>query len=181
MTTLTGVVYPLLITFIGQPLFSYRSNGSLISVNNQIVGSELIGQKFTSSKYFQSRPSAVDYNPLPSGGTNLSVTSKTLQDGVKRRTFLFDSINQLDKNVKIPREMLYASGSGLDPHISIQAANLQVDRISKARNLSDEQKNQLKNLISTLSENRQWGFLGEKRINVLKLNIELDTHFQNNK
>jgi len=174
MTILTGIIYPLIITLIGQTVFSFRSNGSLIKVNNNIAGSELIGQKFTSGKYFHSRPSAINYNPLPSGGSNLSVTSNTLKENVKHQVFLFDSINQLDKNIVIPSEMLYASGSGLDPHISVQAANLQIDRICKARNFSEVHKNKLKNLIVNLSENRQLGFLGEKRINVLKLNIEMD-------
>ncbi len=174
ITILTGIIYPLVITLIGQTVFPFRSNGSLIKITNEIVGSELIGQKFTSGKYFHSRPSAINYNPLPSGGSNLSVTSNTLKENVKHQVFLFDSINQLDKNIVIPSEMLYASGSGLDPHISVQAANLQIDRICKARNFSEVHKNKLKNLIVNLSENRQLGFLGEKRINVLKLNIELD-------
>jgi potassium-transporting ATPase KdpC subunit len=174
MTILLGVIYPLFITLIGQTIFPTNSNGSLITINNKIVGSELIGQKFTSNKYFHSRPSAIDYNPLPSGGSNLSVTSQALKEYVKRQMFLFDSINQLDKSIKIPAEMIYASGSGLDPHISVQAANLQINRICIVRKYSDVQKNKLKNLIVNLSENRQLGFLGEKRINVLKLNIELD-------
>jgi K+-transporting ATPase ATPase C chain len=174
MTILTGIIYPLLITLIGQTVFPTRSNGSLITINKKIVGSELIGQKFTSDKNFHSRPSAIDYNPLPSGGSNLSITSQTLKEIIQRRSFLFDSINHLDKNIKIPVEMLYASGSGLDPHISIQSANLQIDRVCKARRYSEVQKNKLKDLIVNLSENRQLGFLGEKRINVLRLNIELE-------
>jgi K+-transporting ATPase ATPase C chain len=174
MTVLTGIIYPLFITAIGQTVFPSKANGSMISANNKLVGSELIGQKFTSAEYFHSRPSATDYNPMPSGGTNLSGTSQALKDNVKRQTFLFDSINQIEKNITIPDEMLYTSGSGLDPHISVQAANLQTDRICKARNLSDDQKSKVKNLIVNLTENRQWGIFGEQRINVLKLNLELD-------
>jgi potassium-transporting ATPase KdpC subunit len=174
MTVLTGLIYPLFILLVGQVIFPFRSNGSMITVDNKFVGSELIGQKFVSSKYFFSRPSAIDYNPLPSGGSNLSVTSQILKENTERRKFLFDSINGLNKNIATPDEMIYASGSGLDPHISLKAVNLQFDRICKVRNLSEKQKKELKNLIENLTENRQLGILGEKRINVLKLNIELD-------
>jgi potassium-transporting ATPase KdpC subunit len=174
MTVLTGIIYPLCITLIGQIIFPLKSNGSLIKVDNKLVGSELIGQNFTSKKYFHSRPSVIDYNPLPSSGSNLSVTNQILKETVETRKFLFDSINQMAENEKIPVEMLYASGSGLDPHISIEAAKLQVNRICLSRSFSATQKYQLINLIDSLSENRQFGFLGEERINVLKLNIELD-------
>ncbi len=174
MTILTGIIYPLFVTLIGQTIYPAKANGSFISIKNKIVGSELIGQEFLSDKYFHSRPSAINYNPMPSGGTNLSVTSAALKEKVKKQAFLFDSINQIDKNTKIPSEMLYASASGLDPHISIKSANLQISRICKARNFSESQKQMLIKLIINLSQNRQFGFLGEERINVLKLNIELD-------
>ena len=177
MTILTGVIYPLFITIIGQTVFANRANGSLIVANNKTVGSELIGQKFVGNQYFSSRPSAVDYNPIPSGGSNLSVTSKELQLRVKRNTAAFDSINQLSPSQIVPSEMIYASGSGLDPHISPEAALLQVDRICKARHLPALAEKQIENLISQSTENRQLGFLGEKRINVLKLNLELDKQF----
>jgi len=177
MTILTGVIYPLFITIIGQTVFANRANGSLIVVDNKNVGSELIGQKFVGNQYFSSRPSAVDYNPMPSGGSNLSVTSKELQLRVKRNTAAFDSINQLSQYQIVPSEMIYASGSGLDPHISPEAALLQVNRICKARHLPATAEKQIENLISQSTENRQLGFLGEKRINVLKLNLELDKQF----
>ncbi len=177
MTILTGVIYPLFVTVIGQTLFYNHSNGSMIVVNNQTVGSELIGQKFTDAQYFSSRPSAIEYNPMPSGGSNLSVTSKELKLRVQRNTAAFDSINQISTSESIPSEMLYASGSGLDPHISLQAALMQVNRICKARHLSETAKNRMKDLISHSIENRQLGFLGEERINVLKLNLEIDKHF----
>lgn len=177
MTILTGVIYPLFITIIGQTVFANRANGSLIVANNKTVGSELIGQKFVGNQYFSSRPSAVDYNPIPSGGSNLSVTSKELQLRVKRNTAAFDSINQLSPSQIVPSEMIYASGSGLDPHISPEAALLQVDRICKARHLPALAEKQIENLILQSTENRQLGFLGEKRINVLKLNLELDKQF----
>jgi len=174
MTILTGIIYPLFVTVIGQTVFHKQSNGSMIVVDGKIIGSELIGQKFTGSQYFSSRPSATDYNPMPSGGSNLSVTSKELQLRVKRNVETFDSINQLSSNQHIPSEMLYASGSGLDPHISPQAALLQVSRICKSRNLDGTKVTEIENLISHATEGRQFGFLGEERINVLKLNLALD-------
>ena len=149
----------------------------MIVVNNKTVGSELIGQKFTDAKYFTSRPSAIDYNPMPSGASNLSVTSKELKSRVQSNIAAFDSINQIPASESIPSEMLYASGSGLDPHISPQAALMQVNRICKSRHLSETAKNRMEDLISHSIEGRQLGFLGEERINVLKLNLELDKQF----
>ncbi len=112
----------------------------MIVVNNKLVGSELIGQKFAGNQYFNGRPSAIDYNPIPSGGSNLSVTSKELQLHVKQNTVVFDSVNYLSSLQIIPSEMLYASGSGLDPHISPEAAMLQVNRICQARHLAGKQQ-----------------------------------------
>lgn len=177
MTVLTGIIYPLFVTIVGQTAFANRANGSMIVVNNKLVGSELIGQKFAGNQYFNGRPSATDYNPIPSGGSNLSVTSKELQLHVKQNTVVFDSVNYLSSLQIIPSEMLYASGSGLDPHISLNAAMLQVNRICQARHLPETAANQIFNLISQLKENRQLGFLGEERVNVLKLNLELDKLF----
>jgi len=177
MTILTGVIYPLFVTVIGQTLFYNHSNGSMIVINNQTVGSELIGQKFTDGQYFNSRPSAIDYNPMPSGASNLSVTSKELKLRVRRNTAAFDSINQIPASESIPSEMLYASGSGLDPHISPQAALMQVNRICKSRHLPEAAKKRMNDLITHSIEGRQFGFLGEERLNVLKLNLELDKQF----
>jgi len=174
MTILTGIIYPLFVTVIGQTIFYEKSNGSMIVVDGKIVGSELIGQKFTGSQYFSSRPSATDYNPMPSGASNLSVSSKELQLRAKENAFTFDSINQLQSSQSIPSEMIYASGSGLDPHISPTAALLQVSRICKARNLDGTKVKEIENIISHATEGRQFGFLGEERINVLKLNLALD-------
>jgi len=177
MTLLTGIIYPLFITVIGQTLYHRQSNGSMLVVNDKVMGSELIGQKFISNKYFHSRPSAIDYNPMPSGGSNLSATSKDLQGRVNQNTARFDSVNQLQPSRVIPPEMIYASASGLDPHISVEAALLQLDRICIARHLNPEMKKQLENIIPQFTEGRQLGFLGEERINVLKLNLELDKQF----
>jgi len=174
LTLLCGVVYPLLITGIAQLAFSEKANGSLITQNNKIVGSELIGQKFDSIIYFSSWPSATDYNPLPSGGSNLGPTSSKLKQLVADRKAQWVKSNPTSDPEKIPSEMLLASASGLDPHISPQAALLQVDRIVKARNFDESQKQQLLKSVSKLSEAPQFLFLGENRINVLVLNLELD-------
>ena len=173
-TILTGIVYPLFITGIAQILFPSKANGSLIESGNEIIGSELIGQKFDTLFYFSSRPSAISYNPLPSGGSNYGLTNNKLKDLVNERKKQFLSFNQLDSLVSIPSEMLFASASGLDPHISPKAALLQVERIAKARKFNDVQKAMLLQNIKTRTEGRQFLCLGEERVNVLLLNLDID-------
>jgi potassium-transporting ATPase KdpC subunit len=173
-TVLTGIIYPLLVTGIAQLVFPSKANGSLIIKDDKIIGSELIGQVFDSAIYFTSRPSAISYNPLPSGGSNYGLTNEKLREIVSERKQQFIAFNQLDSLAVIPSEMLFASASGLDPHISPQAANLQVDRIAKARNFTDAQKQELIKCIKDLTEAPQYFFLGEARINVLLLNLKLD-------
>jgi len=173
-TVLTGIIYPLFVTGIAQVVFPTKANGSLIVKNNQVIGSELIGQQFDSTIYFSSRPSAVSYNPLPSGGSNYGLTNEKLKNLVAERRRNFNTFNQLDSLKEIPSEMLFASGSGLDPHISPEAASLQVDRIAKARNFNTVQKQELINCVKNLSETPQFIFLGEARVNVLLLNLETD-------
>jgi len=173
-TVLTGVIYPLFVTGIAQVVFPAKANGSLIVKNNQVIGSELIGQQFDSTIYFSSRPSAVSYNPLPSGGSNYGLTNVKLKNLVTERRRNFISINQLDSLTEVPSEMLFASASGLDPHISPQAAALQIDRIAKGRNFNSNQKQKLVNCVKNLSETPQFLFLGESRVNVLLLNLETD-------
>jgi K+-transporting ATPase ATPase C chain len=179
MTLLTGIIYPLLMTGIAQVLFPAKANGSLIKIDGKLIGSELIGQKFDSSIYFWSRPSAVDYNPIPSGASNFGPTSEKLKEQVSDRSKLFVSKNMITDTTTIPKEMLFASASGLDPHISPYTAIIQLDRVAKARNLNDEQKIQLRTVINSLSENAQFGIFGENRINVLKLNLKTDALFAN--
>jgi K+-transporting ATPase ATPase C chain len=174
LTVLCGVIYPLFITGIAQLVFPAKANGSLIVQGNKVIGSELIGQKFDSIIYFSSRPSATDYSPMPSGGSNLGPTSSKLKQLVSERTSQFTKFNQLTGSEAIPSEMLYASASGLDPHISPKAAMLQVERIVKARNLNDEQKQKLVKVIADQTELPQYLILGEPRINVLELNLTLD-------
>jgi potassium-transporting ATPase KdpC subunit len=173
-TILTGIVYPLVVTGIAQIVFPAQANGSLIVRGNKTVGSELIGQQFDTIVYFSSRPSAISYNPLPSGGSNYGLTNSKLKhsvDSIKRQFIVY---NQLDSLAVIPSEMLFASASGLDPHISLTAALLQVDRIAKARHYNDVQKEKLLQCVKSHSEAPQFAILGEDRINVLVLNLALD-------
>jgi K+-transporting ATPase ATPase C chain len=174
MTILTGVLYPVLMTVIAQLVFPNKSNGSMLEKNNEVVGSELIAQKFQSDKYFWCRPSAIDYNPLPSGASNLGPTSKALKDSVEERRKHFIEQNLLQPNIIVPTEMLFASGSGIDPHISPEAAFLQVNRIAEARGFDEQKKALLKTLVQNHIEAPQFGFFGEPRVNVLKLNLALD-------
>jgi potassium-transporting ATPase KdpC subunit len=183
-TILTGIAYPLLVTGIAQIVFPEKANGSLIIKDNQIIGSELIGQQFDTIIYFASRPSAISYNPLPSGGSNYGLTNLKLKNLVAERKKQFIVFNQLDSLTVIPSEMLFASASGLDPHISQKAALLQVDRIVKARNFNSIQKQNLVQCVKNLTDNPQFLVFGEERVNVLVLNLELnklDQNITNNK
>jgi K+-transporting ATPase ATPase C chain len=173
-TILTGAVYPLLVTGIAQVVFPEKANGSLIVRDNKIIGSELISQQFDTKKYFTSRPSAVSYNPLPSGGSNYGLTNLKLKNLVAERKKQFIDFNQLDSLTVVPSEMLFASASGLDPHISQKAALLQVDRIAKTRNFNTIQKQNLVQSVKNHTEPPQFLVLGEERVNVLILNLELD-------
>lgn len=173
-TVLTGIIYPLLVTGIAQLVFPAKANGSLIVKDEKTIGSELIGQKFDTVYYFNSRPSTVSYNPLPSGGSNYSLTNKRLKSLVIERKKHFLAFNRLDSLTVIPSEMLFASASGLDPHISPQAALLQVERIAKARNFDKNVQQKVVQSIKALIEPPQFLCLGEERINVLILNLELD-------
>ncbi|HLP74832.1 MAG TPA: potassium-transporting ATPase subunit KdpC [Bacteroidales bacterium] len=173
-TILTGFVYPIAVTGISRIFFPEKSAGSLIYKNNIAVGSSLIGQSFDTAIYFSSRPSAVNYKPLPSGGSNLGMTSENLRNTVKERIDHFLKINKIDSSANIPSEMIYASGSGLDPHISLKSALLQQDRVASSRNFSDIQRKQLSELIKKHTEPPQFNLLGETRINVLLLNLDVD-------
>lgn len=174
MTILTGIMYPVFIIGIAKIVFPEKSSGSFIEVNGNIIGSELIAQKFDSSIYFHPRPSAIDYQPMPSGASNLGPTSnklKNISDSLKKS---FIEINLLPKNIDVPPDAIFSSGSGIDPHISPENAMLQVDRISKKRNFDEPKKKKLIELVKKLTEKPQFGFLGKSRINVLVLNLELD-------
>jgi len=179
MTVLTGIIYPLVMTGLAQLSFPSKANGSLIKKDGKIIGSKLIGQKFDSTIYFWSRPSAIDYNPIPSGASNLGPTSDKLKKQVVERRILFATMNTIMDTTAIPKEMLFASASGLDPHISQKAALLQVDRVAKARNFNTMQKQNLVQSVKNLTETPQFKVLGEERVNVLILNLELDKFDQN--
>jgi len=174
MTIITGIIYPVVMTGISQLVFPYQSNGCLITAGDTLIGSELIGQNFTSDKYFNGRPSAINYNPAPSGATNLGPTSKTLADSIKTRRNKFIKQNGLPENTEIPQEMLTSSASGVDPNISVEGAKLQITRIIKARGWNESYRLKLEDLLNRLIERPQFGILGETRINLLKLNLELD-------
>ena len=171
MTLVTGVIYPLTVIGIAQLVFPFQANGSLMEVDGQVVGSALIGQNFSDPRYFWSRPSASDYDPMPSAGSNLSPTSKKLLEQVQQREQTLRTIYGLPADYELPSDLLFASGSGLDPHISSASARLQIIRVARARNLKEAQ---VAALVEQYTEPRQFGLLGEPRVNVLLLNIALD-------
>jgi potassium-transporting ATPase KdpC subunit len=174
MTLMTGILYPVMMTGLSQVTFHTKANGSLITREGRVMGSGLIGQKFDSSAYFWSRPSAVDYNPVPSGASNFGPTSIQLQKLVNERKHKFIDANSLHDTTSIPMEMLFASGSGLDPHTSPEAVLLQVNRVVRSRNFDPAREQQVYRLIYQKTEGRQFGIFGKRRINILLLNIELD-------
>ena len=174
MTFLTGIIYPVFIFVIAQITFPDKSNGGFIRINGNIIGSKLIAQKFDSSIYFQPRPSAIDYQPIPSGASNFGPTSQKLKDISDSLRKAYIKKNILPENTNVPSDAIFSSGSGIDPHISPENALLQVNRIILERKIDLNKKKQLLDLIDKYTEKPQFGFLGEPRINVLVLNLELD-------
>ncbi|MBV8660020.1 MAG: potassium-transporting ATPase subunit KdpC [Burkholderiales bacterium] len=173
LSLLTGLAYPLVTAGIGKVLFPKQAEGSLIRVNGEVVGSSLIGQNFSSPKYFWGRLSATSpqpYNGLASGGSSTGPTNPALIDEVKGR---MDALHQADPNNKaaIPVDLVTSSGSGLDPEISIAAAQYQVGRVARERKLNESV---VQGLVAQYTSGRQLGVLGEPRVNVLKLNLALD-------
>lgn len=172
LTVLTGIVYPLAMTGLCTVVFSKQSTGSMLTVGGKPIGSELVGQPFDRADYFWPRPSATSYNPLPSSGTNLGPTSQTLKEQVDARRVQF---GDPEATMEIPVELLFASGSGLDPHVSPAGAKYQINRVAQARGFSDLDRTRLVDLISRYTEERSLGFIGEPRVNVLMLNLALDS------
>ena len=171
LTIVTGVIYPLVVTVLAQVVFPVQANGSLVVQQDQVVGSALIGQSGSDPRYFWGRPSAVNYNPMPSGGSNAGATSAALAEAAAQREADFRAVNNIADAVTVPSEMLFASASGLYPHISPDAARLQVERVAEARGLDAEQ---VAALVEEHIEGPQFGFLGQPRVNVLLLNLALD-------
>jgi potassium-transporting ATPase KdpC subunit len=169
-TVLFGLLFPLLITGLSQILFPKQANGELITKNGRIVGSRLIGQLFSSPGYFHSRPSnaGTGYDAGNSGGSNLGPTNQSLITRVQGDA---DRLQGENPGVPIPIDLLTTSGSGLDPHISPEAADFQVPRIAKERGLSEDV---VREAVRQHTQSRQFGFLGEPRVNVLELNLTLD-------
>jgi potassium-transporting ATPase KdpC subunit len=179
LTVLTGVIYPLIVTGIAKAFFLKQAEGSLVTVKDKVVGSELIAQRFGNENYFWARPSAGDdgtnYATVASSASNLGPTSSNLVATVQARIASFQTANGLATNAIVPADMAFASGSGLDPHINPESARLQINRVATARKFSPEQKRKLTALVEQNIEPPQLGFLGEARVNVLKLNLALDS------
>ncbi|QOG17054.1 MULTISPECIES: K(+)-transporting ATPase subunit C [Bradyrhizobium] len=182
LTAITGLAYPLAMTAIAGTLFPTQAQGSLIEKDGKVIGSALIGQEFKDDKYFHGRPSATlapdpndstktvsaPYNAANSGGSNLGPTSKALADRMKEDV---DKLKAENPNAAVPVDLVTASASGLDPDISPEAAQFQVPRVAKARNMAEDQ---LKQLVVANTQGRLLGLLGEPRVNVLALNLALD-------
>lgn len=172
-TVITGIVYPLVVTGIAQLAFPHQANGSLIISNGKTVGSSLIGQSFSSPKYFWARPSATSpapYNAANSSGSNLGPLNPALTDNVKTRISQLKAADAASKP-PVPVDLVTASGSGLDPDISPAAAEYQVSRVAKMRNINESR---VRELVARHTRSRQLGILGEPRVNVLELNLALD-------
>jgi len=175
LTVLTGLIYPIAVTGLCQALFPHQANGSLVQYHGRIVGSALIGQNFTQPQYFHPRPSAAGnngYDPTASGGSNLGPTNRKLFDRVKTAAANFREENPAYTG-PIPADALTASGSGLDPDISVANAQIQAARVARARHMSQQQVSEL---IARYKTGRGLGFLGEPRVNVLAINLALDRH-----
>ena len=175
LTLLSGMLYPALVTGIAQAIFHKQASGSLIEVNGKVIGSELIGQKFSKPEYFQGRPSGAGdgYDAANSGSPNLGPTSRTLVERIQGDAEKFRKENP-DFSGPIPADLLTTSASGLDPDLSPASAAAQLQRVARARGISDDM---LRQLVMVHTEQRQFGFLGEPRVNVLKLNLALDNKY----
>lgn len=169
-TLVLGLAYPILMTAAARMIFPREARGSLIELKGRAVGSVLVGQAFTNPRHFWSRPSAAAYNPLPSGGSNLSPAATELKKQVEERRTRLKAAHP-EQPGEPPSDLLFASGSGLDPHISPEAARYQVSRVARERKIDP---GIVDKLVEENTEDRQFGVLGEPRVNVLKLNLALD-------
>ena len=173
-TVLLGLIYPMVVTGLAQVIFPHKANGQLIVKDGKVIGSSIIGQGFSGPGYFHSRPSAAGngYDAANSGGSNFGPTSQKLNDAIKDRIEAYRKENGLKESDTVPADAVTASGSGLDPHITVRNAQIQVPRVAKARGL--DQKKVLE-MVRANTEGPDLGFLGEPGVNVLKLNLALDS------
>src|SRR6185295_19135580 len=168
-TLLLGLVYPLVVTGLAQVIFPDQANGQLIRrVDGTVIGSRLIGQPFSSPGYFRSRPSAANYDAAASSGSNLGSTNQKLIDRVKADV---EKLQAENPGKPVPIDLVTTSGSGLDPHLSPAAAEFQIPRVARERGMSEAE---VREVVAAHTESRQFGFLGEARVNVLELNLDLD-------
>ncbi len=174
LALLTGLIYPTILTVVAEVAFRSQAEGSQHVIDGKLVGSDLLAQKFESPKYFWPRPSADDFGTVASGASNLGPTTDSLKSAINDRVNKIRETYHLEPDGPIPDDLLTTSGSGLDPHISPEAARLQVSRIAAARNFTDAQKAQLTSLVNKSIEPPQLGLLGQARVNVLLLNLAVD-------
>ena len=174
-TLLLGIIYPLLVTGLAQLLFPRKANGQLIESHGKVIGSRIIGQAFTGAGYFHSRPSAVGYDAANSNGSQWGPTNQKLVDRVKGDVA---KLQEEKPGIDVPVDMVTASASGLDPEITPAAAEFQLARVAKERGTTAEE---MRRLVAKHTDPRQFGFLGEPRVNVLEINLELDERFPVNK
>ena len=171
MTILCGLIYPLAMTGLCQALFPYQANGSIIEHDGKVIGSAIIGQEFKDDKYFSGRPSANEYNAADSAGTNYGAINKELKKQVEERAAAVREKYGLLATEKVPSDMVTNDAAGFDPHLSPEAIRMQVDRVAQARNMD---KSVVLKLVEQNTEYPSFGFIGEARVNVLKLNLALD-------
>lgn len=166
----SGLLYCILQVAIAQTIFPHQANGSVLTQHQQAIGSSLVAQNFQSSRYFHARPSAIDYDPMALGGSNLALSNPQLQQLIAQRRAVFAQFNDISPE-DVPLEMLTTSGSGIDPDISMESAQLQLKRIAKSRGITEQQ---VATLLRTHLQTKQFGLFGQERINVLQLNLALD-------
>jgi K+-transporting ATPase ATPase C chain len=174
LTLLTGIAYPLVVTGVARLCFPRQAGGSLLVRDGKVIGSELLAQSFTNLNVFWPRPSGADFATVPSGASNKGPTSAELKKAIEDRAAQLRAAHGLAADAPVPADLLTASGSGLDPHLSPDAARFQIERVAKARGFDAAGRTRLARLVEDHVEPPQLGFLGESRVNVLKLNLTLD-------